>query len=234
VFNVVQIVNSGGAAVSTPAPLVFDLPESAQGAGMLEGSSPQAKIAGKRVTVTGPFAPGSTPVQFAYSLPYSGGDLTVRQKLPAALDHVAVVAQKGPEVRLQSPQFSEQREMAVEGQTYIAAKGPALAAGSTLTFNFTGLPHQPVWPRNVALALALAVLAGGAWGMLRGGRTTSAEEARRRALQASRDRLFAELASIETQHRERTIDPERYADRRQQLVAALERVYAEMDEEAAA
>ena len=57
---------------------------------------------------------------------------------------------------------------------------------------------------------------------------------RRRRLEAKRDRLFTELASIEEQRHERTIDPDRYAARRQELVSALERVYAEMDEEAAA
>lgn len=234
VFYVFQIVNSASGAIRTPAPLVFDLPEAAQGAGLLEGSSPQGKIAGTRVTVTGPFAPGNTLVQFAYSLPYRGGDVTVRQKLPASLDHVAVVAEKSPDMRLQSPQFAEQRDMPVEGQMYVVGKGPALKAGDTLTFNFTGLPHPPVWPRNVALALALLVLAGGAWGMLRGAGPTAAEDARRRALQARRDRLFAELTTVEAQHRDGTLDTADYADRRRTLVASLERVYAEMDEEAAA
>jgi hypothetical protein len=235
VFYVLQIVNSAEGPVRTAVPLVFDLPKAAQGAGMLEGSSPQAKVAGTRVTVAGPFAPGTTLVQLGYSLPYSGGDVTLQQKLPTALDHVAVVAEKGAAgMRLQSPQFSDQREMPVEGQTYIVGKGPLLRAGGTLTFNFTGLPHQPVWPRNVALALALAVLAGGAWGMLRRAAPTAGEEARRRALQNRRDRLFTELTSLEAQHRDGTLDPAGYADRRRTLVEGLERVYAEMDEEAAA
>ena len=38
------------------------------GAGMLEGSTPNAVAAGSRVTVNGPFPPGNTVVQFAYSL----------------------------------------------------------------------------------------------------------------------------------------------------------------------
>jgi hypothetical protein len=45
--------------------------------------------------------------------------------------------------------------------------------------------------------------------------------------------LFAELTSIEEQHRDNTIDPARYASRRQELLASLERVYAQLDDEAA-
>jgi hypothetical protein len=60
------------------------------------------------------------------------------------------------------------------------------------------------------------------------------DDERRRRLDATRDRLFAELASIEEQHRQDSIDPQRYASRRAELITALERVYAKMDEEAAA
>ena len=36
---------------------------------MMEGSTPNAIAAGSKVSVNGPFAPGNTPVQFAYSIP---------------------------------------------------------------------------------------------------------------------------------------------------------------------
>jgi hypothetical protein len=57
---------------------------------------------------------------------------------------------------------------------------------------------------------------------------------RRRRLEAKRDRLFGDLVALEEQQRARTIDAERYAARRRELVAALERLYAEIDEAAAA
>ena len=44
-----------------------------------------------------------------------------------------------------------------------------------------------------------------------------AEDERRKRLDAKRDRLFAELTAIEEQHRDSTIDPERYASRRHEL-----------------
>ena len=56
----------------------------------------------------------------------------------------------------------------------------------------------------------------------------------RQQLSARRDELFEELAALEERHRAGHIDPETYRLRRQQLVASLERVYAALDEGAAA
>ena len=69
---------------------------------------------------------------------------------------------------------------------------------------------------------------------MRGGRVVGADEARRKKLETRRDRLFDELTALERQHREGLVDEPRYGNRRRELVEALERIYAEMDEEAAA
>jgi hypothetical protein len=233
VFNIFQVLNTGRVAVQTPEPLVFELPEAAKGATILDGSSPQATAAGKRVTVPGPFAPGTTLVQFVYTMPYAGSDLTIQQKLPASLTQLSVAAQKIGQMHLTSPQMAQHRDATSNGQTYIVGEGPAVNAGGVVTFAFTGLPRVAVWPRNLALTLAVVILIGGAWVSVRGGVSTR-DAARRRKLEGQRDRLFGELTTIEQQHREQTIDSQRYATRRRELVAALERVYAELDEEGVA
>jgi hypothetical protein len=234
VYNILQILNTAQTPVQTAQPLVFDLPADAEGAAVLEGSSPQATAVGRRVTIVGPFAPGATLVQFAYSLPYSGHRVTIEQPLPAEMSRLTVLAQKTGDMQLASPQISNHRDMAAEGQTYIVAQGPAIKAGETLTLTFTGLPHAPTWPRNVALALAVLILASGAWVSLAGTKGAAAAGARRRKLESRRDRLFAELTALEEQNTSRGISPERYAARRRDLLTALERIYAEIDEAAAA
>jgi hypothetical protein len=234
VFGLFEIVNSARVPVRPPNPVVFDLPAESLGSGLLNGSSPQAAIAGKQVVVNGPFPPGATVVQFGYSLPIVGESLTVAQRLPIALTQVSLMAQKVGNMELVSPQIAEHRDMPLQGETFIVGKGPAVAAGQTVTFTFKGLPHHAVWPRNVALGLAVLILAAGVWGSMKRGAPAAASEERQRRLQAKRDRLFAELTTIEEQHRRHTLDPQRYTTRRSELMAALERVYAEMDGEAAA
>jgi len=201
---------------------------------MLDGSSKQAALVSSRVTVNGPFAPGATVVQFAYSVPFGDGAVTIAQKLPVALNQVSVMAQKVGDMRLDSPQIQDHRDMAADGQTYIVGQGPALQAGDTLTLTFSGLPHQPLWPRNLALVAAVGILAAGVWATAFSGRETAAADAHRKKLQARRDRLFTELTALEEQHRQGTVDRERYGARRRELVVSLERVYAEIDADAAA
>ena len=233
VFNILQLVNTAQTPVQTASPLVFELPDRAQGAGMLEGSTPNAVVSKGRVTVKGPFPPGNTVVQFAYSLPFDDETMTIRQKLPARLPQLTVVAQKVGEMQVSSPQISERRELKAEGQPYVLAQGPAVSAGDTVAITFSGLPHEAKWPRYLALVLAAAILAGGAFAARARGPVADAV-ARERRLHGDRERLLGQLATLEEQHRQQAIDEARYAARRQELVASLERIYAQLDHGAAA
>jgi hypothetical protein len=55
----------------------------------------------------------------------------------------------------------------------------------------------------------------------------------RRNLHVQREKLFADLASLETQRRNGSIDPSAYASRRESLVTALEDLYRDLDREVA-
>jgi hypothetical protein len=228
VFNILQIVNTAKRPVTTTGPLVFELPSSATGAGILEGSAPGAVAAGRRVTVSGPFAPGSTLVQFAYSVPLGSDEIVLAQRLPAQMTQVSVLAQKIGAMQLSSPQISERREMAAEGQNYIVGQGGALKAGDTVTLTLTGLPHRATWPRNIALLVSAVILGAGAWGATRGTAANPPSPLRGR-LNARRDKLFTELAGLEAERRNGTVDPERYAARRADLVTSLEDLYVELE-----
>ena len=232
VFNILQVVNTAKRPVEIGGPLVFQLPADAVGAGMLEGSTPNAVAAGNKVTINGPFAPGNTVVQFAYSMPLGSEQIVVAQKMPAQMQQLAVVVQKVGNMQMASPQVSGRREMTADGQTFIVGQGGAVRAGDTIAFTLTGLPHRPSWPKNLALLLAGLILATGAWFATQRG-TTPDQDARRRALHGDRDKLFSELASLETQRRKGAIDPAVYATRRQELVTALEDLYAGLEHEVA-
>ncbi|MET0165314.1 MAG: hypothetical protein ABW318_09965, partial [Vicinamibacterales bacterium] len=75
IFYVLDILNNARSRVDIGGPLIIDLPSGAAGANVLEGSSPNATVSGDRVTVTGPFAPGNTPVQVAFQLRYDRANL---------------------------------------------------------------------------------------------------------------------------------------------------------------
>ena len=231
VYNIYQITNTARTPVQPAVPIVFDLPEDAERPSLLEGSSPLASAAGRQIAVKGPFPPGMTLVQFAYTLPCSSGSCTLTQRIPAALAELAVVVQKTGDMKLTSAQVSQQREMTAEGQTYILGQGPPLAAGSDITFVLSGLPHPPTWPRNVAVTLAMLVLAAGVYGAVRGKHGAGLE---RRRLEAQRERLFAELTALEQSHRDGAVPLRAYEARRREIIGALEGIYAALDDTAAA
>lgn len=233
VFNIFEIENTARTPVTPAVPIVFELPAGAMKAAMLDGGSPLAKVEGRQVVVSSPFPPGKTLVQFAYTLPYSGGAVTFAQKLPAALPQLSVIAQKVGETSIASEQLRGQQDMHAEGNHYIVGSGPPLAAGSVVTVAFSGLPYVPTWPRNIALALAALILAGGGMAAFRG-RTARGAEAERKRLEAERERLFAQLTALEASQRSGAIDPQTYATRRHTLVTALEQIYAALDEDVAA
>src|SRR5688500_16405038 len=111
VFYVLEIVNTARTPVATARPLIFDLPSGAIGVTLLEGSTQQATVSGSRVTVTGPFPPGKTPLQIAYELPYRGARVTIEQQLPAALPQLAAAGETTGGVTMTSELFTASRDM---------------------------------------------------------------------------------------------------------------------------
>lgn len=229
VFYVLDIVNGAGAPVTTDGPLIFDLPSGATGATLLQGSTAQATVSGSRVTVTGPFARGTTPLQIAYELPYRGARVTIEQKLPAALPMLAAAGETTGGVTMASPQFSAMRDMDAGGNLFKVGNGPGIPAGGTLTLTFDNLPHHPRWPRFMALGVAVAIMIGGlVFGFAAKPVTRTVG---RRALLEARDARFAELEALEEERRSGAVGETRYAAERSRIVASLEDIYAALDVE---
>jgi hypothetical protein len=225
VFYVLDILNNARTRVDIGGPLIIDLPRGAAGATVLEGSSPAASVAGDRLTVTGPFAPGTTVVQLAFRLLHDSPELTMQQTWPVPVQQLTVAMQKVGAVSMSSPQFSTVGEVPLgTGMPFLLGSGPPVAAGGTVTIQLSNLPaHSPV-PRYIALALAAAIMAIGGW-MAFGARTTTKDP--RPRLIARRKALLAELAALETRRRAGGVVDE---GRRGRLLAELEQVYGELDE----
>lgn len=228
-FYLLDIANNAAGPVNPPSPFVFDMPTGASGCGIMDGSSPQATLNGLRVTVQAPFAAGHTFVQVACALPALGGTVDIAQKLPANLEHLAVVVKKIDATTLSSPQIKEQRELPADGEIFIAATGGPVPAGQPIELRVDGILHHSAAPRQTALMLALGIALAGAWAATRPAGELSAKAAERKRLLARREKLFNELVRVERDHRNGRIDDRRYAARREELLASLEQVYSTLD-----
>ncbi len=230
-YYLLDVMNAGRAPVTTD-PLVLEMPAKAQGTALLEGSSPQASVQGRRVTISGPFAPGRTLVELGYTIPPSGDSLRIAQRFPAPLAQVSLVVQKVGDLTMMSSAVSEQQTTMNQGRAFIMGNGPGLRAGETITIDLAGLPHVPRWPRALALGIAVLVLAIGGWAAARPG-VSGAESARGR-LEARRKQLLDDVQALDERLRAGRIDAARHAAGREALLAELEQVYGTLDTGAAA
>lgn len=163
VYYVVQVVNAASAPVDLGGPLVFNLPQGARGAAVMEGSTPQATANGARVTVTGPFAPGRTDVNIVFELPFTGSTARLEQAWPADAAPLTVLAVKTGEMDLDSPQITNKQNTSQQGQPLVSGMTLAVTKGTAFGVTITGLPAHPEWPRNLAFAAAGLISLVGLW-----------------------------------------------------------------------
>lgn len=230
VFYILDILNNARGRVDIGGPILIDLPEGASGASPLDGSSTQASINGDRITVTGPFNPGSTMVQLGFGLPNAGSSFRLEQRFPVALQQVTVAFEKVGELAISSPQFSTTGSVTSEsGAPFLLANGPALAANSPLVVEVSGLPAHSTVPRYAALAIALGIFGLGGWLAYKGPRHQDV----RQRLVARRDSLLGELAQLEERRRAGG-ETLKQSSRRNRILSELEQIYGELDETSAA
>jgi hypothetical protein len=226
-FYILEFVNNARNRVDVGQPLVIDLPAIATGASAMEGSSPQATVNGTRVTVTGPFAAGTTNVQVAFRLPTTSSEMDFVQRWPVPLQQVIVGVEKFGGLAISSPQFTQTREVPTEnGTVYALGTGEALAANTPLTVKISNLPVRSNTPKYAAIALVVLIAGVGVW------LSATAKRGRldRGALIRRRDELLRELERLENQRRTSGAAGERYASQRQRVLAELEQIYGELDD----
>lgn len=228
VFGALEVVNLQATPVIPSRPIVFQIPAEGQSGTVLEGSTQHARVEGQRVLVTGPFAPGRTPVQFAYRVPYSGDRLRIEQRVPLPLGQLSVAVRRVSDMRANVHGATEQREAVFQGRTYLVAGGPGLAGGEAVRIDLEGLPHHPTWPLYLAVGLAALILVGAVVALVRPVRH---EEGNGAAFEEQRRSLLAALVAVERQHAAGSVDDTTYMTKRASLIDALEPIYAQLEEQ---
>ena len=235
VYYLLDVLNMAQVPVEPEEPIAFDVPPGAQSAAVLPGSSPRTIAEGSRVELPGPFPPGVTPLRVGYVLPYTSGSLVVSQRFPANLEALVMMVEKWGAMDVASKQISRRGDLSVAesgGTPYLLAGGPLIPAGEPLAFELTGLPHHNRMPTNLALVIAVGMLAIGTWSAFApaGSADSGAAAKRRLAAEARKEKLLADLVKVERQRRAGKIGSTKHSTRRHELLTALERVYQELDD----
>ena len=231
VYYLLDVLNVAEGPVAPQMPFELTLPSGAQAGTVLQGSTPRTIVDGSRVSVSGAFGPGITPVSVGYILPYSSGSLVLSQTFPADFDQLLVFVEKWGAMDVASALIDRRGEMAADatgGFPLLWGAGARVPAGQPVVLELGGLPHHSGWPRIIALSLSGVIVALSVWGASgTGGGDIEAQ--RVSVLQTRREKLFDDLVKTEQQHRHGTIGPTRYGTRRAELIAQLERVLRDLD-----
>ena len=102
IYYLLDILNNSAVPVNPPTPFAFDMPSGAMGTGILQGSSPLASLNGLRISVNGPFPPGSTHVQIGTAFTVTSGSFDLVQRFPAALTDYAVIVKRVGDTKMGS------------------------------------------------------------------------------------------------------------------------------------
>ena len=225
-FYLFSIVNNARTPVDPGKPLILDLPGDAEGASLVSGHAQIASMRDLRLTLTGPFPPGSSEYQVAFRMPLTS-QISLTQSFPAPVEGLLVAAEKVGALAVASAQLTAIREGTSGGEVFVMGTAGRVAEGQPVTLQFSGLPAPPVWPSRIANGIALAFFTWAAWWAWQGAPDTRAT---RDALAAERERLLGAIAAIDSQGRTRGSLDARAAAKRDRLLVAVEQVYAELDE----
>ncbi len=226
-FYIFSVVNNARTPVNPGTPLVLQLPADATAASLVSGPPAMARVADGAVSFAGPFPPGQTAFQFAFRLPLAS-TLRLSHAWPAPVEGILVAAEKAGGLTLSSPQLSGVREGESNGQSFIVGTGGRLAEGQTLDITFANVPAPATWPYWTATIVTASGVLWVVWAIVGGGPDRSRVE---RALAAERERLLAAIAALDAETRAKGVDARREA-KRERLMAAVEQVYAQLDETA--
>ena len=224
-FYIFSVVNNARTPVTPASTLALALPDDAEQAAIVSGPAGLARLADGTLTLSGPFPPGPSTFQVAFRLPIAS-TLRLQVRWPAPVEGILVAAEKSPGMSLTSPQLAGIREGDSNGQVFVVGTGGRLNEGETLDLTIAGLPAPPAWPFWTAVAATGAALLWIAWA-LTGAAPDRAGE--RKALLAERERLLTAIAALDAESRVRGGDGRRDA-KRERLMAAIEHVYARLDE----
>lgn len=225
-----------------PGGIEIPLPSEAYGAEGAEGEHKIEIRKGIGVAVHGPIPPrrpeqsnanqkSPDEVTFGFLLPSNGSTRSVAQKFPNGLGEFTFVTEQLPNLVIDSDQISGKQPRELDGKKYWLMRGAPIPPGGVLRFTVRGLPAPDNTGRIVAAALAL-LLVGSAvvFGRKDAAAPAAKAESERERLVSRRERLFADLVSLEARRTAAADEAAKGAAKteRDDLVRKLEGVYREL------
>jgi hypothetical protein len=204
--------------------IAVPLPAAANGVEAIEGSSRLELEQGSTLFLREPVPPASShtpPVQarFGFLVSTAGeGSVTLRQPMPLGIESPVVMVPESVHLTLAAPGLQamapQTDDRGVQIQIFQLASVPR---NGVLSITVSGLPTRGALGKTIATVLVAALV----FAVLLGWRRPRVEK-RPEELRGRRDELFAQLVEVERARRAAGADDAPLAQRRAELVAAIE------------
>ncbi|MGA7742908.1 MAG: hypothetical protein WCE40_13810 [Polyangia bacterium] len=215
-----RIFRAGAGGLAIPLPAVANNVTAIEGGARLELDNGSALSLREAIP---PAKSHGIPVQarFGFFLPTAGeGSITIRQPVPLGIDSPVVMVPEADHLTLTAPGLQALAPQTDDrGARMLIFQLASVPRNGILTITVSGLPARSRLGQIIATALVAALI----FAVVLGWRRPKVE--RRpgaKDLGSRRDRLFAELANVERARRAAGPDDAQLAQRRADLVAALE------------
>jgi hypothetical protein len=239
----VNLVNLMGTPYDAGAEgMVIPLPDGFFAGNISDESNPlgdRAKIVpGQGLVITGVLPPGETNVVVSFALPVEDGRMRFVMPAPFGFYQSRIFLEKGAGTVISSEKLGAPMVVPLQGRDFYQLE-LTIGPGEELAFEMLGLPVRPQGDKVLRMLAGTLVLAILAWALLatlgrqKAPTAGGGKNDRRLALEHDRERLYADLVSLEKRRRKGDIDTEDYEDSRRSLVAKLVLVHRELDEIAA-
>ena len=204
VYYLFDIVNAAPAPVKTASPLVFELPSGASNATLLEGSTPNAVAKGSSVMVPGPFAARRDQRPDRLSRCRRPRSVTIRQKLPVAMDQVAVMVEKvGADGGGVAAADDDPRRATSGGKQFVlGTRSRRSRRAACCRWTSTACRTRPPGRATPRSALGFLTLVAGAWGAVAHRRSVGGGGWRAQHLEAAARAGVRRAAARSTQRRQ--------------------------------
>jgi hypothetical protein len=226
--NLVLENNSDKIFQAGPAGLAVPLPAGANNLGALEGGAHLELSEGATMALREAVPPQDAlgiPVQarFGFFLPTGGeGSLTIRQPMPLGIETPVLMVPESHHLKLAAPGLQ-----AMAPQTDDRGAGmqifqlASVPRNGVLTITVSGLPTRASLGKTIATVLVAMLVFAALLGLRRPKVEKRSDD--------RRERIFAELVDVERARRAAGSDDAQLAERRGELIAALEAVDTGLD-----
>jgi len=241
-FQLQMTVANVGAAPRSAGPagesLVLPLPKGFRSARIADDDSELTVVDDVGLMARGAVPPGQMAASVQFRVPVEGGKAVIDMPAPLGMfqSQVAVLKTEGMVVVPESggaPRLARSDD----GREYLILEGFNIAPGKSLRFTVAGLPQPESWQswaRVLAALVVVLLVAASVAIAVRRPRVRAAKPAdaatARRELGNRRERLFAELVTLERLRAAQRIDEMDFDTQRKAIMTKLVLVHRELDE----